>query len=192
LRLVGQGQAIDLEGAERAVRDLLIALGRDPGSEHLSGTPRRVAAAFAELLVPEPFEFTTFPNDEEVDQMVLVRGIPFRSLCAHHLLPFHGLAHVGYLPAQRIVGLSKLARGVEGFASNLQTQERLTTQIADWLDGQLEPKGVGVVVEADHMCMSLRGVRANGARTITSAVHGMIRHDAAARQEFFALAGARP
>ncbi|MHB8680867.1 MAG: GTP cyclohydrolase I FolE [Acidimicrobiales bacterium] len=183
---------MDTGAAERAVRELLVALGRDPDSEHLVGTPRRVAAAFAELLTPEPFELTTFPNDDEIDELVLTRGIPFRSLCEHHLLPFHGLAHVGYLPAQRILGLSKLARVVGRFASDLQTQERLTRQVADWLDFHLEPRGVGVVIEADHMCMSLRGVKATGARTLTSALHGLLRDDARTRQEFFALTRTSP
>jgi GTP cyclohydrolase I len=190
LRLVRSNPAIDVEGAERAVRDLLVALGRDPDAGDLAETPRRVAGAFAELLTPEPFEFTTFPNDEGVDQLVLVRDIPFHSLCEHHLLPFHGRAHVGYLPARRIVGLSKLARVVERFARDLQTQERLTQQVADWLDLHLEPRGVGVVLEADHTCMSMRGVRSQGARTLTSAVHGVIRHDSRTREEFFALTGA--
>ena len=171
------------------MRDLLVALGRDPGSEHLAETPRRVAAAFAEMLTPEPFDLTTFPNDERYDELVLARDIPFRSLCEHHLLPFSGVAHVGYLPARRILGLSKLARIVDRFASDLQTQERLTSQVAEWLDRHLEPKGVGVVLEADHTCMSLRGVRSTGARTLTSAVHGILRDDARSRQEFFALTG---
>lgn len=185
LRVLHEG--IDPEAATKAVSDLLVALGRDPSSEHLAETPRRVAEAFAELLTPEPFDLTTFPNDEHYDELVLVREIPFRSLCEHHLLPFHGLAHVGYLPAQRILGLSKLARVVEHFAADLQTQERLTMQVADWLATRLRPKGVGVVIEADHTCMSLRGVRSSGARTLTSAVHGLLRDDARSRQEFFAL-----
>jgi GTP cyclohydrolase I len=190
LHVVGGDQTINLAAAEQAVRDLLVALGRDAGSEHLADTPRRVAGSFAELLTPEPFELTTFANDEGYDELVLARGIPFQSLCEHHLLPFHGVAHVGYVPAERILGLSKLARVVELFARDLQVQERLTTQVAGWLQQHLEPKGVGVVLEADHLCMSLRGVRAAGARTITSALHGLLRHDAGSRQEFFALVGA--
>ncbi len=189
LRVVGADQTIDLVAAEAAVRDLLVALGREPDSEHLRDTPRRVAGSFAELLTPEPFDLTTFANDEDYDELVLARDIPFQSLCQHHLLPFHGVAHVGYVPAERILGLSKLARVVELFAHDLQVQERLTTQIAGWLQQHLEPKGVGVVLEADHLCMSLRGVRATGARTVTSAVHGLLRHDAPSRQEFFALTG---
>jgi GTP cyclohydrolase I len=189
LHVVPDDHGIDVEGAEKAVRDLLLALGRDVASPHLTETPRRVAAAFVELLSPEPFELTTFPNDEAVDQLVLVRDIAFHSLCEHHLLPFHGVAHVGYLPDERIVGLSKMARVVEHFARDLQTQERLTQRVADWLDQHLSPKGVGVVIEADHLCMSLRGVRSPGARTLTSAVHGAIRHDPRSRDEFFALTG---
>ena len=183
--------SVDLDGAEDAVADLLVALGRDPSDEHLADTPRRVARAFAELLTPRAFDLTTFPNDEGYDELVLARDIPFQSLCEHHLLPFHGTAHVGYVPGERILGLSKLARVVELFSRDLQVQERLTQQVANWLDEQLQPKGVGVVIEAEHLCMSHRGVRAQGSNTITSAVHGLLRDDARSRQEFFALAGLR-
>lgn len=189
LQVVHGRGGVDLEAARRAVADLLVALGRDPGSEHLADTPRRVAHAYAEMLTPREFDLTTFPNDEEYDELVLVRGIPVQSLCEHHLLPFHGVAHVGYLPGERILGLSKLARVVELFARDLQVQERLTKQVADWLREHLEPRGVGVVVEAEHLCMSLRGVRAAGSRTVTSTLHGLLREDARSRQEFFALAG---
>ena len=180
---------VDLAGAEVAVRDLLVALGHDPDSEHLSDTPRRVARAYAELLTPRSFDLTTFPNDEAYDELVLARDIPFQSLCEHHLLPFHGVAHVGYIPAGRILGLSKLARVVELFARGLQVQERLTSQIAGWLQERLEPKGVGVVLEAEHLCMSLRGVRATGSRTVTSALRGLVRDDPRTRTEFFGLTG---
>jgi len=189
LRVVHDERAVDLDAAERAVADLLVALGHDPTDEHLVETPRRVARAYSELLTPRPFDLTTFPNDEGYDELVLARDIPFQSLCQHHLLPFHGVAHVGYVPDGRILGLSKLARVVELFARGLQVQERLTQQVADWLDEQLEPKGVGVVLEAEHLCMSLRGVRASGSRTVTSAVHGLLRDDGRSRQEFFALTG---
>ena len=189
LRIVRGDPTIDIEAAEQAVRDLLVALGRDPSSEHLDDTPRRVARAYAELLTPEPFDLTTFPNDEGYDKLVLARDLPFQSLCEHHLLPFHGVAHVGYVPNDRILGLSKLARVVDLFARNLQVQERLTQQVAGWLDRHLQPKGVGVVLEAEYLCMSLRGVRATGSRTVTSAVHGLLREDARSRQEFFALTG---
>jgi GTP cyclohydrolase I len=180
---------VDLPAAEKAVTDLLVALGRDPSAEHLSDTPRRVARSYAELLTPREFELTTFPNDEGYDELVLAKDIPVQSLCEHHLLPFHGVAHVGYLPGERILGLSKLARIVEHFARDLQVQERLTKQVADRLQEDLNPKGVGVVIEAEHLCMSLRGVRATGSRTVTSAVHGLLRQDARSRQEFFALTG---
>jgi GTP cyclohydrolase I len=192
LPTTGPRTLVDLAAAEDAVADLLVALGRDPDDDHLADTPRRVAAAYAEMLTPQPFSLTTFPNDEGYDELVLARDIPFHSLCQHHLLPFHGTAHVGYLPGSRILGLSKLARVVERFARDLQVQERLTQQVADWLRDQLEPKGIGVVIEAEHICMSLRGVQAHGARTITSAVHGRLREDARSRAEFFALAGVHP
>ena len=143
--------------------------------------------AYSELLTPETFHPTTFPNDQGYDELVLVRSIPFHSLCMHHLLPFHGVAHVGYLPGRRIVGLSKLARVVELFARDIQVQERLTTQVADWIQEQLEPKGVGVVLEAEHLCMSMRGVQTFGAKTVTSALHGLLRDDPRTRQEFLAL-----
>jgi GTP cyclohydrolase IA len=188
LEVVGRAPAVDLDRAERAVTELLAALGQDPTSEQLLDTPRRVAAGYAELLSPAPFAPTTFPNHEGYDELVLARAIPFSSLCQHHLLPFVGVAHVGYLPAERILGLSKLARVVELFARRLQLQERLTTQVADWLQDQLAPKGVGVVLEAEHLCMTLRGVQAAGARTVTSALHGLLRSDPRSRQEFFALA----
>ena len=187
LRIAKSSPPIDLGAAEIAVRALLIALGQDPDSEHLQETPRRVANAYAELLTPQAFELTTFPNDEGYEELVVARDIPFQSLCEHHMLPFHGVAHVGYLPDQRIVGLSKLARVVDRFARGLQVQERLTKQVADWLDSNLHPRGVGVVIEAEHQCMTLRGVRAHESRTITSALQGHLRHDAAARLEFFAL-----
>ena len=187
LEVVDRAHGVDLVRAERAVTDLLAALGQDPASEQLLDTPRRVAATYAELLTPAPFTPTTFPNDEGYDELVLVRAIPFQSLCEHHLLPFVGVAHVGYLPADRILGQSKLARVVERFARRLQLQERLTTQVADWLQDQLAPKGVGVVLEAEHLCMSLRGVRAAGTHTVTSALHGLLRSDPRSRQEFLAL-----
>jgi GTP cyclohydrolase I len=179
--------AIDLDAAERAAADLLVALGADLEHEGLRDTPRRVARAYAELLTPKPFSLTTFPNDEGYDELVLARDIPFHSLCMHHMLPFHGVAHVAYLPGERIIGLSKLARVVELFARDLQVQERLTRQVADWLQENLSPKGVGVVIEAEHLCMSLRGVQKPGSRTVTSALHGLVREDSRTRQEFLAL-----
>jgi GTP cyclohydrolase I len=192
LRVVGVRREPDREAAQRAVADLLIALGRDVTDAQLAETPSRVADAYAELLTPPTFDLTTFPNDEKYDELVMARAIPVHSLCQHHLLPFHGVAHVGYLPGERILGLSKLARVVELFARDLQVQERLTQQVANWLQENLAPKGVGVAIEAEHLCMSLRGVRAAGAHTVTSAVHGALRDDDRSRQEFFALALGHP
>ena len=179
----------NLDAAERAAHDLLVALGAHVEDEGVRDTPRRVARTYAELLAPTPFEMTTFPNDEGYDEMVLVRDIEFESLCMHHLLPFRGCAHVAYLPCDRIAGLSKLPRLVEWFARDLQVQERLTRQVAKALDRHLAPKGVGVVLEAEHSCMSVRGVRKPGSRTVTSALHGAMRDDARTRQEFLALTG---
>jgi GTP cyclohydrolase IA len=178
---------IDDAAVQVAARELLRALGADVDSESLQDTPRRVADAYVELLTPQPFRATTFPNDDGYDGLIVARAIPFHSLCMHHLLPFHGVVHIGYLPAERIIGLSKLGRVVELFSRDLQIQERLTMQIADWLQAELEPKGVGVVVEAEHLCMSLRGVQKLGAKTVTSALHGLVRDDLRTRQEFLAL-----
>jgi GTP cyclohydrolase I len=183
----GQAREVDVDAAQAAVRALLVALGEDPTSPSLLDTPARVAGAFEELLSPRAFDLTSFPNDEGYDELVLVRDIPFASLCEHHLLPFTGIAHVAYIPGQRILGLSKLARVVELFSRRLQVQERLTQQVARWLDEQLSPKGVGVVLDAEHTCMTLRGVRAPGARTVTSAVLGRVRDDRRTRSEFLSL-----
>jgi GTP cyclohydrolase I len=182
---------VDRAAVERAAGDLLVALGADLETEGLRDSPRRMAAAYAELLTPEPFSLTTFPNGEGYDELVVMRDIPFESLCMHHVLPFHGLAHVAYLPAERLVGLSKLARVVELFARDLQLQERLTAQIAGCLQAQLEPKGVGVVIEAEHLCMSLRGVQKHGAKTVTSTLYGLVRDDPRTRGEFLSLTGGR-
>jgi GTP cyclohydrolase I len=178
---------VDLEAAATAVTDLLRALGMDPAEPSLAATPQRVARAYAELLTPREFSLTTFPNDEQYDELVLARDIPFTSLCEHHLLPFTGTASVGYLPGQRILGLSKLARVVEMFARRPQVQERMTKQIASWLDGHLRPRGVGVVLRAEHSCMTMRGVQARGATTVTSALFGLVRTDERTRSEFLAL-----
>ncbi|HEU0104267.1 MAG TPA: GTP cyclohydrolase I FolE [Mycobacteriales bacterium] len=178
---------VDLERAAAAVRELLLALGEDPTDDALVRTPERVARAFAEQLSPAPFDVTTFANDEGYDELVLVRGIPFSSLCEHHLLPFVGVAHVAYLPDRRILGLSKLARVVERYSRRLQVQERMTQQVADWLRDELAPRGVGVVVEAEHMCMRLRGAKVTGTRTTTSALRGRLRDDPRTRAEFLAL-----
>jgi GTP cyclohydrolase I len=186
-RIDGDHRRIDHGAVERAAGDLLRALGADVDAEALEETPRRVADAYAELLTPQPFRATTFPNDDGYDELIVARSIPFHSLCMHHLLPFHGVAHIGYLPGARIIGLSKLGRVVEYFSRDLQVQERLTTQVAGWLERELEPKGVGVVLEAEHLCMSLRGVQKLGAKTVTSALRGAVRGDARTRQEFLAL-----
>jgi GTP cyclohydrolase IA len=178
---------IDLRAAEDAAADLLVALGLDLADESIAATPGRMARALAELLSPTDFEMTTFPNDEGYDELVLVQDIPVRSLCEHHVLPFVGVAHVGYLPRERILGLSKLARTVDFHARGAQTQERLTQRIAEHLHSALGARGVGVVVEAEHTCMSLRGVRAPGTRTVTSALLGRLREDPASRAEFLAL-----
>jgi GTP cyclohydrolase I len=180
---------VDLHAAERAARELMEALGADLADESLSDTPLRVARLYSELLTPAPFNPTTFPNDGGYDELVVARGIPFHSLCEHHLVPFIGVAHVGYLPGERVLGLSKLARVVDFYARALQVQERLTTQIAGWIEQTLEPKGVGVVLEAEHLCMSLRGVQKQGATTVTSALRGQVRDDPRTRQEFLALTG---
>ena len=180
-----------LEAATVAAKQFLEALGVSTDGPGLRESPSRMARAYAEMLSPRSFELTTFPNDEKYDELVVVKDIPLQSLCEHHLLPFTGVAHIGYLPGERILGLSKFARVVELFARRPQVQERLTQQVATWLDDQLGPKGVGVVIEAEHSCMSLRGVRARGARTTTSALHGLLREDARSRHEFFALTGMR-
>ena len=179
----------DLAAAERAAEDFLSALGLDVTSDGLAETPGRMARAYAELLTPRDFDLTTFDNDEGYDELVLARDIPIRSMCEHHLLPFVGVAHVGYLPGDQILGLSKLARVVELFAHRAQVQERLTKQVADWLDLHLRPRGVGVVIEAEHMCMTLRGVQAVGSRTVTSTLLGTLRTDARSRAEFLAASG---
>lgn len=187
-----EGSQIDLLGAEAAVAHLLRALGQDVSDPQLRDTPRRVAAALSEMLSPTPFHLTTFPNDDNYDELVVARDIPMRSLCAHHMLPFVGVAHVAYLPGERILGLSKLARVVDMCARGLQFQERLTVQVADWLSEQLQPRGVGVVIEAEHLCMTLRGVQAHGARTVTSSLRGLLRDDGRTRAEFLALTRTTP
>jgi GTP cyclohydrolase I len=180
---------LDLVAAERAALELLRAIGADIEAPGLLGTPRRIAASLAELVTPAEFAVTAFPNEGHYDELVLVRDIPFHTLCMHHLLPFFGQAHVAYLPGERIIGISKLARVVETFARDLQLQERLTVQIADWLEQELRPRGVGVVLSAEHTCMTIRGVLKPGARTMTSALRGALRDDAGTRQELFSLVG---
>jgi GTP cyclohydrolase I len=188
--LKAAGSAVDAPRIERAVREILEAIGDDPEREGLRDTPKRVAAAYAEFfsgLHQEPGDIlaTTFDLDHE--ELVLVKDISFYSTCEHHLVPFHGTAHIGYIPAGgRVTGLSKLARLVEVYARRPQIQERLTTQIVDALMAHLDPKGAIVVVECEHMCMSMRGVRKPGAKTVTSAVRGQVR-DTATRAEAMSL-----
>lgn len=178
----------DLGTATLAARQFLEALGMDLDAPGLDRTPHRMAAAYAEMFRPRPFTMTTFPNDEGYDEMVVAQGIPFTSVCEHHLLPFTGRATVGYLPGERILGLSKLARVVELFARRPQVQERMTQQVARFLADELSPKGVGVVLRAEHSCMTVRGVQAQGSTTTTSALLGRVREDARTRAEFLALA----
>lgn len=181
----------DLERAEGAARELLLALGVDLDTDDVKDTPRRLVRMYDELLTPKSFVPTSFENSDGYDELILAKGIPFTSLCAHHLLPFQGVAHVGYLPGSRIIGLSKLARIVNYFARSLQVQERLTKQIADWLQEELDPRGVGVVLEAEHQCMTIRGVQAAGTKTVTSTMYGLLRENVATREEFLSLATAR-
>ena len=174
---------------ERAVRGVLDALGLDLGDPNLSDTPGRVARAYGELFAglhaPEP-DLRTFPNTEGYSQVVAVTGIPFYSVCAHHLLPFFGTAHVGYVPGDRVVGLSKLARVVDHFARRPQIQERLTEEVIGFLDARLAPRGAMVVVEGRHFCMEMRGISKPGAVTTTSAIRGVFEDDRT-RQEFLSL-----
>ena len=191
LRVATDPPQMDLKAAARGAEQFLRALGLPADSEAMAETPARMARAYAEMLTPRSFDLTTFPNDEDYDELVLARAIPLQSVCEHHMLPFVGVAHVGYLPGERILGLSKLARVVELFARRPQVQERLTKQVADWLQEHLHPAGVGVVIEAEHMCMSLRGVRASGSSTITSTLLGTLREDHRSRAEFLALTSGR-
>ena len=176
---------VDLAAAADAAREFLAALGISCDSPGMWASPQRMARAYAEMFTARPFEMTSFPNDAGYDDLVVVKAIPVRSVCEHHMLPFVGRASVGYRPADRILGLSKIARVVEMFARRPQVQERLTQQIASWLDVQLAPKGVGVVIEAEHTCMTVRGVQASGSLTTTSALSGVLRDDPRSRAEFF-------
>jgi GTP cyclohydrolase I len=184
LRVVDDEPLADSAEIEQAVAALLTALGRDVTDERLADTPRRVAESMVELLTPPIVALTTFPNEDGYADLILVRDIPFVSLCEHHLLPFRGVAHVGYVPGDRIVGLSKLARVVELFARDLQVQERMTVQIARWLNTHLRARGVGVVIEAEHMCMSVRGIKTPGATTITSTFLGEVEQSESLRSRF--------
>lgn len=189
--LVASGSRVDLPRIQRAVREILIAIGEDPERDGLLDTPKRVAKAYAEMfagLHQDAEEILSTSFDLNHQELVLVKDIPFYSTCEHHLVPFHGTAHVGYIPAAdgRVTGLSKLARLVEVFARRPQVQERLTTQIVDAIMTHLQPEGAIVVIECEHMCMSMRGIRKPGAKTVTSAVRGQIR-ETATRAEAMSL-----
>ena len=184
----GSDQVIDLARIEKAIREVLIAVGEDPDRDGLQATPGRVARMYGEIfagLHDDPCRHLTTTFEADHDEMVMVRDIPFHSMCEHHLVPFVGKAHVAYIPNDdgHITGLSKLARVVEGFSKRPQVQERLTTQIADAIEEALRPKGVLVVIEAEHLCMSMRGVRKPGSITVTSAVRGLFRASEATRAE---------
>jgi GTP cyclohydrolase I len=188
--------SVDRERVSRAVRELLTAIGEDPDREGLQRTPDRVAAMYGELFDEageDPARFLTVTFAAEHDEMVMVRDIPFASLCEHHMVPFLGKAHVAYIPSKegRITGLSKLARVVDAVAKRLQLQERMTAQIAEAIQKALSPRGVLVVIEAEHLCMSMRGVRKPGTVTVTSAVRGLFRTDSATRAEAMGLVRGR-
>jgi GTP cyclohydrolase I len=188
----GAVRGVDRPRAEAAVRELLIAVGEDPDRPGLKDTPARVARAYTEIfagLWQDPGEILATTFDEDHDELVLVRDIPMYSTCEHHLVPFHGVAHIGYIPGEdgKVTGLSKLARLVEVYARRPQVQERMTSQIADALNDVLKPRGVLVVIEAEHLCMAMRGVRKPGSQTVTSAVRGIFRKNAATRSEAMSL-----
>lgn len=182
---------MDKERIQNAVREILIAVGEDPDREGLVETPKRVANMYEEIfagLTENPKQHIKLFNEQSNDEMVIVKDIPFYSMCEHHLLPFFGKAHIGYIPSDnKIIGLSKLARIVDNFAKKPQVQERLTSDIADFLNDNLQPKGVAVIMEAEHMCMTMRGARAAGSKTQTSALRGIMRTDAKTRAEVLSL-----
>lgn len=182
---------MDKEKIERAVRDILEAIGEDPDREGLIETPKRVAAMYEEIFAgisDDPKKYLKVFNESDNDEIVVVRDIPLYSMCEHHLLPFVGKAHIAYIPSNgNVIGLSKLARIVNVYAKRPQLQERLTSQIADFLDSELQPLGVAVVVEAQHLCMTMRGARAAGAITQTSALRGIAKKDARTRAEIMSL-----
>ena len=182
--------AIDTTRIEGATRELLLAMGEDPDREGLRATPERVARMYTELfsgLQVDPADLLQVSFDEGHEEMVIIRDIPFYSMCEHHLLPFHGKAHLGYIPRGKVSGISKLARVVEAFAKRPQLQERLTSQIANTLMDKLEPEGVAVVIEAQHLCMTMRGVRKPGSSVVTSAVRGHFADSSVTRAEFLSL-----
>ncbi|MCY3557416.1 MAG: GTP cyclohydrolase I FolE [Chloroflexi bacterium] len=183
---------VDRKRAEAAVRELLLAVGEDPDREGLLDTPRRVVAAFEETMGGREVDIPHLLSvgfEEGHDEMVILRDVPFFSMCEHHLMPFHGIAHVGYVPNGRVVGLSKLARLVDAIARRPQLQERLTAQVADMLMETLQPQGAGVAVEAEHLCMQMRGIKKPGSRMLTSAMRGSFREQQETRAEFLSLVG---
>ena len=187
---VGAFGAVQFERIERAVREIIAAIGEDPAREGLRATPERVARMYAELfegLSIDPKDHLVVGFDEGHEEMIILRDIPFYSVCEHHLMPFHGVAAVGYIPDGRVAGISKIARLLEGYARRPQLQERLTGQVADALMERLEPDGVAVVVEAEHLCMTQRGVKKPGSRMVTSATRGTFRKNAVTRGEFLSL-----
>ena len=193
-REASAASAVDLLRIERAVREILAAVGEDPDREGLRETPARVARMYAEMfsgLKQDPRVHTQKFFSEQYDEVVLVRDIAFCSMCEHHLLPFMGMAHVAYIPDGKVIGLSKIARVVDMLAKRPQVQERLTTEIAEALDEALSPRGVFVVIEAEHLCMTMRGIKKPGAVTVTSAVRGLFRNDARTRQEAMQHIGMR-
>lgn len=190
LRIPAQAPEVDLARIEAAVRELILAIGEDPAREGLADTPARVARMYAELfegLRIDPRDFLKVGFDAGHEEMVILRDIPFYSICEHHFMPFHGRAAVGYIPDGRVVGLSKIARLVEGYARRPQLQERLTSQIADALMDGLGPDGVAVVIDAEHLCMTQRGVKKPGSRMVTSATRGLFRKNEVTRAEFLSL-----
>jgi len=181
---------IDIERIEKAIKDILEAVGENPGREGLKLTPKRVAGMYAELLAgdrEDPAEYVKSVFKEKCDEVILLRDIPFYSMCEHHLMPFIGKAHVAYLPAEFVVGVSKLARIVDCFAKRLQVQERLTAQIADFLNEHIKPQGVAVVLEASHSCMTIRGIKKPGSVMVTSALRGIFKKDPRSRAEVLSL-----
>jgi len=183
-------EPIDMARIEGAVREIIAAVGEDPEREGLRETPRRIANMYEEIfagLRTDPFEFLKVTFDEAYAEMVVLKDIPFYSMCEHHFAPFHGVAHVAYIPSGRVVGLSKLARVVEAYARRPQVQERLTAQIADTIMEGLEPQGVGVVIQAEHTCLTMRGIKKPGAKMVTSAVRGLFKDHPPTRAEFQAI-----
>ena len=181
---------VDKERIQRAVREIIAAVGEDAGREGLQETPRRIADMYEEIfagLRTDPYQFLGVTFDEAYSEMVVLKDIPFYSMCEHHFAPFHGVAHVAYIPKGRVVGLSKLARVVEAYARRPQVQERLTAQIADTIMAGLDPKGAAVVIQAEHTCLTMRGIKKPGAKMVTSAVRGLFKDHPPTRAEFQAI-----